>query len=170
MSYYPVIDLKDCAFFLIDGTGTNYILIRVGEGNLTYSVKRNIEQRMIRGQLWETREADQIPTDIAFQFRWDYIHGSSGDPPTIEDAFYNEGEASSWTSATSDTNSPFCLNLQIVHSKVCIKPNGMTVNTSETHNFPEFNFTELNHSVKDGTVDVKGVSNRVRPNLIRVPS
>jgi len=159
------IDLKDCTLFLISGTGSDFIAIRIGEGNLSYTAKRNIEAKKSRGNLNQLREGEEEPTDISFQFVWDSMISSGSEPPTLEEVLYNEV---GWTSASStDSNAPHTVNLQIVRSITCKKPNGIIVNDGETYNFPEFAFTELAHSLKDSTVDCKGISNRVRPTVTR---
>ena len=159
------IDLKNCQLYLIDGTGNNFIAIRIGEGTLTYSVKRDIQQRKSRGNLWQLREGEQQPTDVQFQFVWDFITSSGDEPPTIEDVLY--GTAEGWVSASNsfDQTGPFTVNLQIVNTVPCFGPSHGS--EMETHNFPLFAFTSLDHSLKDATVDCKGVSNRPRPIVIR---
>lgn len=160
------LDLKDCTFFVIDGSGLNFIAIRIGEGNFSYTTKRNIVSRKSRGNLHQTREGEQEPTDISFQFVWDQITSSGEESPTIEEAFH--GEIEEWTSASaSDPNGVFTVNLQIVRSLTCQRPNATTYTDGETYNFPEFNLLELAHSAKDGTVDCRGFSNRVRPTTTR---
>lgn len=158
------IDLKDCTLFLIDGTGANFIAIRIGEGNFSYTGKRNIEQRKARGQLDKVREGEEDVTSITFQFVWDLMISSDDEPPTMEEVLYGEA---GWTSASADTNAPFSVHLQIVRSLTCRQPNGTNYTDGETYNFPEFYQEELSHSLKDSTVDCKGFSNRVRPTITR---
>jgi len=160
------IDMKNCTLFLIDGTGANFIAIRIGEGNFTYATKRSVEPRLSRGQLWQSREGDEQVTEIAMQYVWDSITSSGDEPPTIEEVIY--GNAPGWTSATlNDALGPRTVNLQIVRSYTCRQPNGTDVTDGETYNFPEFNVQELNHSLRDATVDCKGYSNRVKPTVTR---
>lgn len=155
------IDLKDCNFFLIDGTGEHYVAIRIGEGNFSYSRRRSVEPRKSRGNLHSSREGEEEPIDIQFQFVWDYIRSSGSEPPTIEEII--DGRATGWVSATPknfDPDGPFTVNLQIVRLVSC-------ANDGEVYNFAEFNCTELSHSLKDSTVDCRGFSNRVRPYVTR---
>jgi len=159
------IDLKDCTLFLIDGTGTNFIAIRIGEGNFSYTAKRNLEQRKARGQLDKIREGEEEAVSIAFQFIWDLMISSDDDPPTIEEVL--EGNATGWVSSSPDTNGPFCIHLQIVRSLTCRHPNGTNYTDGETYNFPDFYYDDLSHSLRDSTVDCKGFSNRVKPTITR---
>jgi hypothetical protein len=156
------IDLKECSLFLIDGTGANYVAIRIGEGNFSYSRRRNIEVRKSRGNLNSSRETEEEPTDIQFQFVWDTMVSSGSEPPTIEEII--DGTAPGWAPATSDPEAPFTVNIQIVRSLTCQAPVGPD---GEVYNFPEFNCLELSHSLKDSTVDCKGFSNRVKPHITR---
>lgn len=160
------LDLKDCTFFVIDGSGLNFIAIRIGEGNFAYTIKRSIEARKSRGNLYQNREGEEEPTDISFQFVWDTITSSGSEPPTLEEAIY--GTAPGWTNATvGDPNGPVTVNLQIVRQINCRRPNGVRYTDGETYNFLEFNATEFAHSIKDATVDCKGYSNRVKPTITR---
>jgi hypothetical protein len=160
------LDLKDCTLFVLDGTGTNFIAIRIGEGSLSYTVSRNVEARKSRGQLYQSREGEEEPTEISFQFVWDSITSSGDEPPTLEEALY--GLAEGWTSASAaDPNGPWTTNLQIVRSFTCRSPKDITTNDGDTYNFPEFNLQKLAHSAKDATVDCSGFSNRVRPTVTR---
>lgn len=162
------IDLKDCTLFLIDGTGVHFVAIRIGEGNFTYSRKRSIELKKVRGRLQSTRVGEEEPTDIAFQLVWDSITSSGDEPPTFEEII--DGVAPGWVSATPsvyDPVGPFTVNIQIVRSFTCRKPNATVVTDGETYNFPEFNCQEFSHSLRDATIDCKGFSNRVKPHVTR---
>lgn len=159
------IDMKDCTLFVIDGSGLNFIAIRVGEGNFTYTVKRNIEPKKSRGNLYQLREGEEEPTEIAFQCVWDQIVSSGEEPPTLEECI--NGTAPGWFSASPDADGPRTVHLQIVRSRTCRRPNAMTFTDGETYNFAEFSATNLAHSLKDATVDCQGFSNRVRPTVTR---
>jgi len=159
------IDMKDCTLFIIDGSGLNFVVIRVGEGNFTYTVKRAIEPRKSRGNLYQLREGEEEVTDITFQFVWEAVTSSGDEPPTLEECIY--GEAEGWTSASIDLNGPRTVHLQIVRSKTCRRPNATTFTEGETYNFPEFSVLSFAHSLKDATIDCSGFSNRVRPTVSR---
>ena len=159
------IDMKDCTLFIIDGSGLNFIAIRIGEGNFTYTVKRNIEPKKSRGNLNQLREGEEEVTDVSFQFVWDTVTSSGDEPPTLEECIY--GDAPGWVSASIDLDGPRTVNLQIVRSKTCRRPNASTFTEGDTYNFAEFSVTSLAHSLKDATVDCQGFSNRVRPTVTR---
>lgn len=156
------ISLRDCSLFLIDGTGSNYIEVTIGEGNLQYSTRRNVEPVKSRGVLDRVREGEQDITDVQFQFVWEHIKSSGSDPPTIEEVLSRSGPASTWQSDSADLDSPFCIRLQLVKTKQC-----GSINDGETLTFFEFHYQELAHSLEDATVDCRGFSNRVKPKVTR---
>lgn len=162
----PLIDLKHTRFYIRD-RATNWIELRVGEGDLTYTAARNIETDKNRGGLSRVREGEKEPVKVNFQFNWTYLRGNSGDPPSIEDVLYHENEAADWVSAATDLvdgltdlNAPFSVHIQIVFTQTCIASDGTTFNTGEQIVLPEFNFQELSHSIKDATVSCSGICNR----------
>lgn len=159
------IDLKNCNLYILDATGSNYIAVRIGEGTLTYSTKKDIVQRKSRGNLYQLREGEQQVTEISFQFVWDHITSSGDELPTVEEAL--SGLAPGWKSASVDVDphGPYTTNLQLVNQVPCYGIAGGFI--TETFNFPIFTYTDLSHSVKDSTVDCKGISNRSKPIIVR---
>jgi hypothetical protein len=159
------IDLKNCNLYILDATGSNYLAVRIGEGTLTYAIKRDIQQRKSRGNLWQLREGEEQVVEVQFQFIWDTITSTGDEPPTIEEAIY--GEAPGWQSASAavDPKGPFTVNLQLVNQVPCYGVGGGFI--TETHNFPIFAHDSLSHAIKDSTVDCKGISNRAKPIIVR---
>lgn len=155
----PVIDLKDTTIYLRDRE-TNWVEVRVGEGNLTYSERRNIDLDKDRGKLARLREGEQEPLDVSFQFLWEYLRSDGAEPPTLEEALKKQGPAASWVSAATDplsegvdASAPYSVHIQIVRDSPC----GLLEQTV----LVEFNWTELAHDSKNGTIDCKGLCNRV---------
>lgn len=155
----PIIDLKETTIYLRD-RATNWVEVGVGEGNLTYSERRNIDPDKDRGKAARIREGEQELIDVSFQFYWEYLKSSSPESPTIEEALKREGQASSWVSAASepdtgdlDVNAPFSVHIQIVRTSTC--------GDLEQTVLVEFNWTELSHDAKNGTIDCRGICNRV---------
>lgn len=154
----PIIDLKDTTIYIRD-RATNWIEVRIGEGNLTYSERRNIDLDKDRGKLARIRLGEEEPLDIAFQFIWETLRSDGAEPPTLEEAIKGIGAAASWVSAatepisnTLDTNAPYSVHIQIVRDSPC----GLVEQTV----FVEFNWAELSHDSKGGTIDCKGICNR----------
>jgi len=73
------ISLKEAYLRLKDG-GAVEMLVKIGEGNITYSEKKNREYMLDRGSLDAVRDGDDVPVEVAFDFTWEYIigQGTSG--------------------------------------------------------------------------------------------
>jgi hypothetical protein len=115
------IDLKDATVKIKDNGGSNEITVTVGEGNLTFSEKRNMDYILDRGTLDEVREGDEVPIDVSFDFKWDYISGTSstGGAPSVEEALKKIGNASSWVSTDSDLCRPYSVDIEIFYNPDC---------------------------------------------------
>jgi hypothetical protein len=153
------IDLRNATIRLADG-GSNHIDVKIGEGTLNYVEKRQIEFVKSRGTLDTVRENEEVPIEVDMSFIWEFILGAGGDI-TVEDALKHRGNAGGWASASSDTNAPFCLNLIIIYVPPC---SGVE---TETLILSQFHYTELAHSLKDGTVALKGECNIKSADSIR---
>lgn len=147
------IDLRNATIRISDG-GVNFINVKVGEGNLEYTEKREIEFIDSRGVLDLVRENKEQPMEVSFSFVWEYIHGYSTNPPTVEDALKRRGQASGWTSASTDTNAPYCVNVTVAYVPPC-----SAEGSTETIVFPLFNYVQLAHNLRDGTVACNGQCN-----------
>lgn len=157
------IDLRNSTITIWDG-GENHIAVKIGEGNLSYSEKRNIEHVKRRGLLTTVREGDEEQLELELAFVWEYITSvGSSDPPTVEDALKRKGPAAAWASTSPDPKAPYCVNLQVDYQPPCIGEAAW-----ETIVFPEFHYSDLHHSLKDATVDLKGTCNRVMASPTRV--
>lgn len=157
------IDLRNSIITIWDG-GVNHITVKIGEGNLTYGEKRNIEPVKRRGLLSTVREGDEVNLEVQMSFVWEYITSNgTSDPPTVEDAIKQRGPASAWVSTSPDSKAPYCVNLQVDYRPPCVGEAAW-----ETIVFPEFHHTDLHHSLKDGTVDLTGLCNRTQASPTRI--
>jgi hypothetical protein len=153
----PIIDLKDTLIYIRD-LGTNYIAIRVGEGNFSYSNKRNIIIVKSRGILDRVREGEDIPCDVQFQFIWDHIKTGSGEVVSIEDALNHINGAAGWAStAINDPDAPFCVDIQLVWTPPCSGSLG------ENLYFSQFHWENLGHDLHQSSVDCTGKCNVRQP-------
>lgn len=138
------------------------ILATLGEGNLTYTEKRNMEYKLNQGRIKWVRLGDEVPMDISLDFAWEFLTAASTDViPTIEDVLKQRGLASNWVTTGLDPCEPYCLNLVLVYTPPCP---GVE---SETINLIYFRYEELEHSAKDATVSVKGKSNALFATVTR---
>lgn len=154
MNQPPSIDLKNATLYVRDA-GTNYLEVRIGEGNLTYSSHRNIEFIKSRGELDRVNEGEEEPCSVAFQFIWEHITTHSGEVIALEDALRGTGGASSWEStAMTDPGAPYCPDLVLVYSRNC-----PSTAYAETLYFSQFHVEDLAHDLRAGTVDCTGKAN-----------
>jgi len=163
---FAQIDLKYCTIKLKDGSTPtpNEITVKIGEGNLTYSEKREMEYVRDRGLLDTVREGDEQPIDVTMDFTWEWLKGltTSGAVPTIEDALKNRGAASDWVSSSADPCEPYCVDIQVFYSPPC----GETYD--EVIVLPDFRQTDLSHDLRAGTVSITGQCNATEATVTRV--
>jgi hypothetical protein len=154
------IDLRRATVRIADG-GSSHIDVKVGEGDLTYSEKRQIDFVKSRGGLDTVRENEEVPVDVSIVFVWEFITSDSGEPITVEDALKRRNGAASWASASPDALAPYCVNITVTYTPPCpgVK--------SETIALPQFHYVELAHSLKDGTVALKGSCNVTQAQVSR---
>jgi hypothetical protein len=135
--------------------GPNALTLHIGEGDLTWTEHRNIIYVTDRGLLAYTRLGDQTPTDVAFEFIWDFITSNvgGGEPPTMSEALKQIGACSTWVSSAADKCQPYAVNVIINYIPPCpgIDREIITVN--------DFRYEELDYSAKDAKVSVKGKAN-----------
>ncbi len=150
----PLIDLRDATMYIV--SGMNNVEIKIGEGNLTYIEKRNIDLVKSRGILDTTREGEEEGMEVSFNFMWEFLKAKSGDPITIEQALKG-----AWTSTSTDPAAPKCVDLVILHNPQC------TGIQQETVTLSRFNYTQLAHSIRDSTVACNGVCNSKEAVIVR---
>lgn len=151
------IDLKNAVIKLADGgTGTNRktLEIKIGDGTVTWSEKRNMEYSLDRGQLDTVREGDEIPLDVRMDFVYEFLTAATGDTaPTPEDALKKRGPASTWVSSSADPCEPFALDIEITYTPPCgsVDPEVVLIQ--------DYRWESLDHDPKAGTVSSAGKAN-----------
>ena len=159
---FAQIDLKDAVLTIQDG-GAEYIEVKIGAGNLTYSEKVTREYTLDRGLLDEVRDGDEVPMDIRFDFVWEYIKdSSSGATPTVEDALKRIGAAADWVSTDADACRPYAVDLVITYT-----PTPSTCGDKEIITLSDFRYESLDHDLRAGTVAVTGKSNATMATVVR---
>jgi hypothetical protein len=153
------IDLKNATVIIRDGTAVtpNEIEVKLGEGNLTYSEKRNMEYTLDRGILDEVREGDQVPVDVSFDAVWEYIKGTTGTAgvPTIQDALKKINAASGWTSSDADTCRPY-----VLYDPPC-------TGDVEEIVLSDFRYESLDQDLRAGTISCSGKCNVTQASVTR---
>lgn len=167
---FAQIDIKNTELKLQDGTTptVNQIIIKVGEGNLTYSENRTVEYTLDRGRIDEVRLGDEVPMDVAFDLLWEFITGnvdSAGVPPTVEDVLKNVGNASTWVSSDPDACRPFAIDVLVENVPLCGA--GAPVQEQEFITLADFRYETLDHDVRAGTIAVSGRANAQFASIVR---
>ena len=139
------------------------IEIQIGEGNLTYSEKREMEYKLNRGALDTVREGDEQPMDVQFDLQWEFIKSGSADSvPTIEEALKRTGLASTWRSTSADPCEPYCVDIVIKNVPGC-----GSEGLSETIVLPDFRWESLDHDAQNGSISCSGRCNSTRALVAR---
>jgi hypothetical protein len=127
--------------------------VKIGEGNMTYSEKRNIEYVLDRGVLDTVKEGDDEPVEVKLDFTWEFLRASSGQIPTISDALKKRGEASHWVSSSDDLCEPYAVDIEIEYIPPC------GGEQTETILLQDFRHEQLDHDLRQATVSVTGKCN-----------
>jgi hypothetical protein len=162
---FAQIDLKNCIFRIKDGTvPANTLDVTIGEGNMTWSEKKNRKYTLNRGILDEVRNDDESPMDVKFEFTWEYIRGTptSDGLPSVQDALKQLGGAAAWVSSDSDACRPYAVDLEIIY-----QPTPVSCGDQESILFPDFRYETLDHDLKAGSVSCSGKCNAKEPTVTR---
>ncbi len=132
--------------------GPNVLRVRVGEGNLTYEEKRNVEYVREKRQidLGFVRLGDDEPTDVSIDMVWEFLTADTTEPPSIEDALKKEGQAAAWVTSGADPCEPYCVDVEVIYTPPC---SGVK---AERILLKEFRYESIPHDLKAGTFSAKG--------------
>lgn len=146
-----------------DGTGTpNTFTVIFGDGNFSYSEKKNREYILERGQMTGAlvRDGDDEPVSIDITGSWTEMRAASGGAVTLEEALKKVGAAASWTS-TGDTCEPYAVDLVFEYGVECSGTLGHRLT------FPDFRYEQLDYDAKAGTIKITGKAKCTEPTIIR---
>lgn len=162
----PVIDLKKTTIKIKGGGVGEEVEVKIGEGNLTYNERRNIEYVKDKGLLDTVREGDEEPIEVRMDFTWEYLTSDAGaTTPTIEEALKREGEAADWDSTDADPCNPYAVDIEILFAPDCFGE-GIT-NEDELITLTDFRWESLEHDMRAGSVAVSGQCNVTRATIAR---
>lgn len=162
-----ILDLKRCTMKIKDGSGTpKVITVRIGEGNMQWTERRNIEYIKDRGIIDEVREGDQEPVDVSFEFTWTEIKSITGDTtPTPYEAIKKTDAASSWVSSDSDTCRPYAVDIEITNDPLCTGSGSAT--SMEVVLLSDFRYEEISADYRNSSISVTGKCNITAPTVTR---
>lgn len=146
----------------VTGTPPNILEVKIGEGNLTFTEKRNIEYTRNRGKLDTVREGQEEPVEVSFDLVWEYLKSDTGEPVTIKEALTKTGGAAAWVSSSSDPCEPYAVDLEVRYAPPCANAK------DELTVLEDFRWETMDHNLKDGTIACKGTCNVVRATSTRV--
>jgi len=157
-----VIDIKNTEVAFRDGSATaNFLVVKIGDGNLTYTEKVNREYIRDRGNLDSVRNGDEEPLEVSMDFQWEFLTASVGEEATPSDVLKKQGEAASWVSSGADLCEPYCIDIIIEYEPGC------SPTQNEQIILPEYRYESLSHDVRNGTVSTAGMCNITQATLAR---
>ena len=132
--------------------GPNLLKLKIGEGNVTFEEKRNIEYVREKRQvsLGFVKTGDDEPMDVSIDLIWEYLSSTMSDPPTPEEALNNTGGASAWVTSGADPCEPYSVDVEIVYTPPCPGVEG------EVILLKEYRWESISHDSKAGTMSTKG--------------
>jgi hypothetical protein len=157
------IDLKKATLTIKDGSTTpNELSVKIGEGNVTFSEKKNMEYILDRGILDTVKEGDEVPVEVNFDFMWEYIMGSSSTSPGIMEAL--RGDAAGWVSTDTDACRPFACDIEIEYL-----PTPSTCGDKEVITFPDFRVESMDGDLRNAQISCSGKCNVTSISAVRTP-
>ena len=136
--------IRDGILVIKDG-GSEELTVRIGEGNITWNERRNVDYTRNRGVIAEVKLGDDEAVEVSFDFIWDWITSVSGD--SVVDAL--KGDADDWETAGGSCE-PWAVDLEL-----SIEPTECG-STTETMTFDEFRWETLNADLRAGQISCTG--------------
>ncbi len=135
--------------------------VKLGDGNLTWTVNREMEYELDRGNLDTVREGDQVPLDVVLDAVYEFITTGTSETITPYDALNGIGGASEWVSSSTDACEPYAVDLEVEHAPPCggAEP--------ETTILPDYRYDTLEVDLDAATVSSTGRCNAVKPTVTR---
>jgi hypothetical protein len=139
----------------------NRIEVKVGDGNLTWTINKEYEYLLDRGNLDTVREGDQQPLDVTLDSVYEQITTGTAETVTPYDAMNGVGGAAEWVSASADACEPYAVDIQVAHSQPCgTAQDEITV-------LPDFRYDTLEVDIDAATISFTGRCNAVAPTVTR---
>lgn len=157
------IDFKRATVKIKDATPVTpkSLTVNLGEGNITWTEKRNLIYEKDRGKLAAVREGDEEPMDVQLSARWEFITASTGGTETIEDVLKHVGEGADWVSTETDGCQPFACTIEIEYTPLCDTAD------IEKIELQKFRYTEVKHDPKSAMLEFTGSCNTTQAVVTR---
>lgn len=142
------------------GKGGTGITMQVGEGNVTWSEKRNLEYIRDRGVILNTREGDDDPVDVSIDAIWDWLIDTTSDD-SFREAFTGKtntnGISSKWTTADDgDECAPYAVNVYVAMD-AC----PAVATPQETIKLEFYRYESFDYDLRAGTLATSGKADSV---------
>lgn len=132
--------------------GPRSLSLKIGEGNLTYEEKRNInyvrEKKSIQNGFVMT--GDDEPMDVSLDAVWEFLSSDDPDPPTLEEILTHTGAGTAWLTSGADKCEPHSLDMEILYAPPCEGVPGERILLRETR------WETIGHDLKAATLSIKG--------------
>lgn len=135
--------------------------VKIGEGNLTWSEKKEYEYLLDRGDLDTVKEGNEVPVEVSLEFVYEHVTTGTSEDITPADAVKNAGGAASWVSSSTDPCEPYAVDMIVAH----VTPCGSV--QDETLTFSDFRFESLDYDLSAATISVSGKCNVSTINAVR---
>lgn len=140
------------------------LAIKIGEGNLTYTEKKEYKYDLERGNLDAVREGNEVPVDMKFEAVYEHITTGTGESLSPIDALKGELGAAEWvTSDPVDPCQPYSVQVQIEYVPPC---SGQDI---EYTVFPDFRVETKEIDFMKAMISVNGKCNITEAEVYRVP-
>jgi hypothetical protein len=140
------------------------LAIKIGEGNLTYTEKKEYKYDLERGNLDAVREGNEVPVDMKFEAVYEHITTGTGEPLSPIDALKGELGAAEWvTSDPVDPCQPYSVQVQIEYVPPCSSQD------IEYTVFPDYRVETKEIDFQKAMISVNGKCNITEAEVYRVP-
>ena len=139
----------------------NQVEVKLGDGNLTWTVNKEYEYLLDRGNLDTVREGDQQPMDVSIDSVYEHITTGTSEDVTPYDALNGVGGAAEWVSSSSDLCEPYAVDIEVFHAQSC------GTAQDETTLIPDFRYESLEADLQAATLSMSGRANAVKPTVTR---
>lgn len=150
------IDIKNCTFKFIDGTTPtpNTLEFKIGEGTMSFRMRRNLVFTKNRGKLDLVKIGDDVPMEVSFDVVWEFLKAQPGSANPMPYEFLTQtGMASSYKSTSADDCEPYAINIEIDDITPC------TDDMNERIVLPYFRQDKIDGGFRDGMLKVTGRCN-----------
>ena len=152
-----IFDLKFATLTIKGASGGSQedVVVKLGEGNLTANIQRNMEYRLDGGTLDSVREGDEVPMEVSFEGNWETLQttGVQASAPCVLAALKATGNSTN----TTDTCQPACCDLVLSYAPDCAADNDQEIT------FSEFRYESFQMDANAGTISVSGKCMIVEP-------